>query len=53
MDKRVEFVAAHVRIGGVMAAVLSWDANHSIIWMWVHLVFGWGYVIYRALGYGA
>lgn len=41
-----------VTIGQVMAMVLSYATNHSIIWSIVHGLFSWAYVLYYALGYG-
>ena len=38
--------------GSIIAATISWSVNHSILWCIAHSVFGWGYVIYYALGYG-
>jgi len=32
--------------GSIIAAILSWAANHSIGWMIVHAIFGWFYVVY-------
>jgi hypothetical protein len=40
---------AGIGIGTVVAAVLSWSANHSIFWIIVHAFLGWIYVIYYAL----
>ena len=34
-------------IGSLIAVVLSWDANHSIMWAIVHALLGWFYVLYR------
>jgi hypothetical protein len=30
----------------VLAAILSWDHNHSILWMVAHSFCSWFYVIY-------
>lgn len=38
---------AGLGVGSLIAVVLSWDANHSILWAVVHAVLGWFYVIYR------
>ena len=40
---------AGVGIGNVLAVILSWSANHSIVWAIMHGVLGWLYVIYWAL----
>jgi hypothetical protein len=33
-------------LGAVLSAILSWDHNHSILWMVVHSFCGWFYVFY-------
>ncbi len=39
-------------IGAVLAALLSWKVNHSIMWALIHAFFSWFYVIYHWLIYG-
>jgi hypothetical protein len=39
-------------IGAVLAALLSWKVNHSILWALIHAFFSWFYVIYHWLRYG-
>jgi hypothetical protein len=34
-------------LGSLIAALLSWDLNHDILWLIFHIVCGWFYVIYR------
>jgi hypothetical protein len=34
-------------IGSLIAVVMSWEVNHSILWAIVHAILGWFYVIYR------
>lgn len=36
-------------IGVVLAVLLSWTVNHSIIWCIIHGLIGWLYVIYYLL----
>lgn len=36
-------------LGGAIAVVISWSLNHSILWAFLHGIFGWFYVIYYAL----
>jgi len=38
-----------IGIGNVLAVIISWGANHSVIWAIMHGVLGWLYVIYWAL----
>ncbi len=37
-------------LGMMLAVVLSWSANHSIGWAFVHGLLGWFYVIARVVG---
>ncbi len=37
-----------VGLGSVIAVVLSWDRNRSIMWAILHGIFSWFYVIYFA-----
>jgi hypothetical protein len=37
--------------GSICAAVISWSINHSILWMVLHMLLGWLYVLYYALGF--
>lgn len=39
-------------MGAALAITMSWTANNSILWAILHGFFSWGYVIYRAMGYG-
>ena len=41
-----------IGIGTVLAVILSWTANHSVLWAVIHGLFGWFYVIYNLLGGG-
>jgi len=40
-----------IGFGVVIAMILSFDRNHSILWMIWHGLCGWIYAIYRGLGY--
>jgi hypothetical protein len=42
-------VSNGVGLGSVIAVVLSWDRNRSILWAILHGIFSWLYVIYFAL----
>jgi hypothetical protein len=39
-------------IGAVLAALLSWSVNHSILWALVHAFLSWFYVVYHWIVYG-
>ena len=38
-----------ISLGSCIAAVFSYNANHSILWAIIHAVFGWFYVAYYVL----
>lgn len=38
-----------IGIGAIVAAILSWSVNHSILWALVHGFFGWFYLIYYVI----
>lgn len=44
-----EVVKSGVSFGSVLAIVMSWSANNSILWAIIHGFFSWFYVIYYAL----
>jgi hypothetical protein len=46
MDHRT---SGGIGIGSILAIVLSWARNHSILWAIFHAILGWLYVIYWAL----
>lgn len=35
-----------IGVGNIIAMIISWHLNHSILWMILHGLFGWLYVIY-------
>ena len=38
-----------IGIGSVIAILVSWHLNHSVIWAVVHGILGWFYLAYWAL----
>jgi len=44
-----ESVKAGISFGSALAIVISWSQNHSILWVIIHGVLSWFYVIYFAL----
>ncbi|WP_169728957.1 hypothetical protein [Desulfatirhabdium butyrativorans] len=38
-----------VGIGTVLAIIISWTSNHSVLWAILHGFLGWLYVIYYLL----
>ena len=46
----IEVVAGDVgSLGCILAVVLSWHANHSILWAMAHFLCSWFYVVYFAI----
>jgi hypothetical protein len=43
---KIEVVSSSIGIGNIIAGILSWSANHSILWMICHIFCGWFYVFY-------
>jgi hypothetical protein len=35
--------------GSILAVTISWSVNHSILWMILHGILSWFYVIYYAV----
>jgi hypothetical protein len=48
----MEKTSTGIGIGTVIAIIVSWTTNHSIIWAVIHGLLGWFYLIYRLLGFG-
>jgi hypothetical protein len=44
-------VSGGIGIGTVIAIILSWTVNKSILWAIVHGCLSWFYVIYHAIKY--
>lgn len=42
-------VSSGLSMGSALAMILSWDANHGILWAILHGFCSWLYVIYYAL----
>lgn len=51
-NSRIVLETPGIGIGAVIAIVLSWATNHSVLWAVVHALFGWLYVFYRLAGCG-
>ncbi len=48
MAVRAEVARSGIGFGAVLAIVISWSNNSSILWAIVHGVLSWLYVIYYA-----
>jgi hypothetical protein len=42
-------LAAPYGLGSTLAVVLSWDANHALLWAILHGLLSWFYVIYYVI----
>jgi hypothetical protein len=42
-------IGAGIGLGNIIAIVISWTANHSIIWALIHGLLGWIYIVYYVL----
>lgn len=42
-------IATGVGIGNILALIISWSVNHSILWALIHGFLGWFYVIYYVI----
>lgn len=43
------YVYPGIGLGTIIAVVVSWSRNHSILWAIIHGFLGWLYVIYAIL----
>jgi hypothetical protein len=41
-----------IGLGVVLAVIMSWTANHSVLWAVAHGFLSWFYVVYRLAGCG-
>ena len=46
---RPVYIAPGVGLGTIIAVVVSWTRNKSILWAIIHGILGWLYVIYAIL----
>ena len=46
---RPVYIAPGIGLGTVIAVVISWSRNKSILWAIIHGILGWLYVIYAIL----
>jgi hypothetical protein len=40
-----------IGIGSIIAVVISWTVNHSVLWCLIHGFFGWFYIVYYLCGW--
>ena len=46
---RPVYIAPGIGLGTIIAVVISWSRNKSILWAIIHGILGWLYVIYAIL----
>ena len=51
MKKEIIDCDTGIGIGTVIAILLSWSVNHSIVWAVIHGICSWFYVLYWVLTY--
>jgi hypothetical protein len=47
--ERNDAITSGIGFGTALAIVISYSANHSILWAIIHGILSWLYVIYAAL----
>lgn len=52
MSEGSSSTSSGIGLGAIIAVVISWTVNHSILWCIIHAIFGWFYVIYYLCGGG-
>lgn len=52
MSQNNSAASGGIGIGVVIAALLSWSINHSVLWAVIHGLLGWLYVIFYLFKYG-
>lgn len=45
-DRSSKIIYKGMSIGNIIAAILSWELNRSILWCVLHTILGWFYVGY-------
>lgn len=50
-ERSGQAIRAGVSFGSALAMVISWSANKSLLWVIVHGLLSWIYVVYYAVRY--
>ncbi|MEI6915298.1 MAG: hypothetical protein WCL39_09225 [Armatimonadota bacterium] len=45
-DSSITGATLGVGCGSIIAGLISWDHTQSVLWTFLHIVFGWLYVIH-------
>jgi hypothetical protein len=51
MSDKSSSAAGGISLGSLLAVILSWSVNHSVVWCVVHFCCSWLYVIYWLIEY--
>lgn len=51
MKNSAKAASGGITLGTLIAVLVSWSANHSILWAIIHGFLGWIYVIYYLIVY--
>ena len=49
MSPKATAVSSGISFGCALAITISWSLNHSLLWVIVHGILSWFYVIYYAI----
>ncbi len=52
-DSRSSAAGGGITLGSLLAVVLSWTVNHSVLWCILHFFCSWFYVIYWLIEYSS
>lgn len=52
-DNSRSSTAGGITLGGLLAVILSWTVNHSVVWCILHFLCGWFCVIYWLFEYSS
>ena len=48
-SSRPVYIAPGIGLGTIIAVIISWTRNKSVLWAIIHAFFGWFYVIYALI----
>lgn len=48
-DKKRISIGEGFQVGCILSAILSYALNKSLVWMILHAIFGWYYILYAVL----
>lgn len=49
MESKHGIIGGSISLGGIIAVLCSWAANHSVLWAVVDFFLGWIYVVYYVI----